>query len=361
MNEFNKTKPYNGLPLLPPKTILETTKVLRKTIDASRALAQLNGMLTNLPNPTLFLDTIHLQEAKASSEIENIITTNDDLYKSLVADKKFDNSATKEVISYKEALYNGLRDIEKRPFISTNLCIEIVQSIKKNTAGIRTTPGIALKNAQGQTIYTPPTGESIIREKLANLETFINSKSELDPLIKMALMHYQFEAIHPFSNGNGRTGRILLLLYLKLEKLLDTPAIYLSEFIIKNKSDYYTKLRLVTENNDWESWVLYMLEMVEYTANNGLKRLKDVTELMEVMSTEIKQSLPKVYTKELVEILFKLPYTKRKFLIEAQLGTPKTVGNYLMLLEEAGFLKSEKVGKEKLYLNHRLMNILEQS
>jgi Fic family protein len=312
MKDFNNTKPYNGLPLLPPKTILETAKVLRKTNDASRALAQLNGMLTNLPNPTLFLDTIHLQEAKASSEIENIITTNDDLYKSLVADKKFDNPATKEGISYKEALYNGLRDIEKLPFISTNLCIEIVQSIKKNKAGIRTTPRIALKNAQGQTIYTPPTGESIIREKLANLETFINSKSELGPLIKMALMHYQFEAIHPFSDGNGRTGKILLLLYLKLEKLLDTPAIYLSKFIIKNKSDYFTKLRLVTENNDWESWVLHILEMVEYTANNGLKHLKDVTELMEVMSIEIKQSLPKVYTKELVEILFRLPLYKKK-------------------------------------------------
>lgn len=361
MANFNKTKPYNSLPLLPPKTVLETTKVLRKTIEASRALSQLNGMLTNLPNPTLFLDTIHLQEAKASSEIENIITTNDDLYKSLVADKKFDNSATKEVISYKEALYNGLRDIEKRPFISTNLCIEIVQSIKKNTAGIRTTPGTALKNTQGHTIYTPPTGESIIREKLANLETFINGKNELDPLIKMALMHYQFEAIHPFSDGNGRTGRILLLLYLKLEKLLDTPAIYLSEFIIKNKSDYYTKLRQVTENNDWESWVLYMLEMIEYTAKKGLQRLKNVTELMELMTIEIKESLPKVYTKELVEILFRLPYTKRKFLIEANLGTPKTVGNYLILLEKAGFLRSEKVGKEKLYLNHRLMNILEQS
>lgn len=360
MANFNKNKPYNSLALLPPITVLETTKVLRKAIDASRALAQLNGMLTNLPNPTLFLDTIHLQEAKASSEIENIITTNDDLYKSLVADKKFDNSATKEVISYKEALYNGLRDIEKRPFISTNLCIEIVQSIKKNTAGIRTTPGTALKNSQGHTIYTPPTGESIIREKLANLETFINGKNELDPLIKMALMHYQFEAIHPFSDGNGRTGRILLLLYLKLEKLLDTPAIYLSEFIIKNKSDYYTKLRQVTENNDWESWILYMLEMVEYTAKKGLQRLKNVTELMELMTIEIKESLPKVYTKELVEILFRLPYTKRKFLIEANLGTPKTVGNYLILLEKAGFLRSEKVGKEKLYLNHRLMNILEQ-
>jgi Fic family protein len=359
MAKFNKNKPYNSLPLLPPKTTLETTKVLRKTIDASRALAQLNGMLTNLPNPTLFLDTIHLQEAKASSEIENIITTNDDLYKSLVADKKFDNPGTKEVISYKEALWNGLQEIETHPFISTNLCVEIVQSIKKNTAGIRTTPGTTLKNANGETIYTPPTGEVVIREKMANLETFINSEDVLDPLIKMALMHYQFEAIHPFSDGNGRTGRILFLLYLKLEKLSDTPAIYLSEYIIKNKADYYTKLREVTENNDWEGWILYMLEMVEYTANKGLQRLKDVTDLMEVMTAEIRVTLPKVYTKELVEILFRLPYTKRQFLIDAKLGTPKTVGNYLIELEKAGFLISEKVGKEKLYLNHRLMAMLE--
>lgn len=359
MIKFNRKIPYNRLPILPPKTNLETTKVLRKTINASRALAQLNGLLTNLPNPTLFLDTIHLQEAKASSEIENIITTNDDLYKSLVADKKFGNPATKKVINYKEALWNGLQQIETRPFISTNLCVEIVQSIKKNTAGIRTTPGTALKNTNGETIYTPPTGEAVIREKLNNLETFINGEDAIDPLIKMALMHYQFEAIHPFSDGNGRTGRILLLLYLKIEKLLDTPAIYLSEYIIKNKADYYMKLRMVTENNDWEGWILYMLEMVEYTAKKGLERLRNVTSLMEQMATEIKETLPKVYTKELVEILFRLPYTKRQFLIDAKLGTPKTVGNYLMELEKYGFLISEKVGKEKLYLNHKLMAVLE--
>jgi len=361
MADFNRNTPYNELPLLPPKINLETVKVLRKTIDASRALARLNGMLTNLPNPTLFLDTIHLQEAKASSEIENIITTNDDLYKAIVADKKFGNPATKEVISYKEALWKSLADLEERPCINTNLCIEIVQSIKKNTAGIRTTPGTALKSSKGETIYTPPAGEEVIREKLANLETFINGEDNLDPLIKMALMHYQFEAIHPFSDGNGRTGRILLLMYLKLSKLLDTPAIYLSEYIIKNKADYYKKLRDVTENSDWESWILYMLEMVEFTANKGLQLLKDVTDLMQQMTTEIKETLPNVYTKELVEIVFRLPYTKRQFLIDEKLGSPKTVGNYLMALEDAGFLTSEKVGKEKLYLNHRLMAILEKS
>ena len=361
MTDFKRVEPYNLLAELPPKVSLESTKVLRKTIEASRSLAQLNGMLTNLPNPTLFLDTIHLQEAKASSEIENIITTNDDLYKALVADKKYDNYATKEVISYKEALWKGLAEIEKRPFITTKLCIELVQSIKQNTAGIRTTPGTALKNAKGETIYTPPTGEVIIKDKLKNLEDFINGDDDMDPLIKMALMHYQFEAIHPFSDGNGRTGRILLLLYLKIEKLLDTPAIYLSEYIIGNKNAYYRKLRNVTEKDDWEEWILYMLEMVKFTANKGQKRLKSIIELMDEMTTEIKSTLPKVYSKDLIEILFRLPYTKRQFLIDAKLGTPKTVGNYLRELEQAEFLTSEKVGKEKLYLNHLLMATLEDN
>ena len=355
---FNKDIPYNNLPVLPPKQDLETTAVLRKTITASRALSKLNGAITNLPNPRLFLDTIHLQEAKASSEIENIITTNDDLYQAIVADKKFDNPAAKEVISYKEALWHGLEQLEKKPFITTNLCIEIVQRIKQNTSEIRKTPGTALSNTKGETIYTPPTGESIIREKLANLEKFINEPSKLDPLIKMALMHYQFEAIHPFSDGNGRTGRILLLLYLKLEKLLDIPAIYLSEYIIDNKAAYYKKLRLVTEKQDWEGWVLYMLNMIETTAEKGLARLEEILALMENMSVEVKEKLPKAYSKELIEILFRLPYTKRQHLIDAKLGTPKTVGNYLRNLEKEGFLKSVKVGKEKLYLNFRLMKVL---
>ncbi len=359
MTQFDRRVPYNDLPLLPPQYELETRKVLLKTISASRALAQLNGALSNLPNPGLFLDTIHLQEAKASSEIENIITTNDDLYKLVVADKKFGNAATKEVLSYKEALWLGLNKLEVKPFITTNFCIEIVQCIKKNTAGIRVTPGTTLSNSNGEVIYTPPSGEDVIREKMANLEKFINQDNSLDPLIKMALMHYQFEAIHPFADGNGRTGRILLLLYLKMERLLDIPAIYLSEYIIKHKHAYYQKLRTVTENEDWEGFILYMLDMVEITAKKGLFRLKEVIALMELMSERIKEELPKVYSKDLTEILFKLPYTKRQFLIDLGLGTPKTVGNYLRDLEEAGYLKSVKVGKEKLYLNHQLMNILE--
>jgi Fic family protein len=359
MGKFNREIPYNDLPLLPPKADIETKEILRKTISAGRALAKLNGALLNLPNPTLFLDTIYLQEAKASSEVENIITTNDELYKALVADKKVENSATKEVLSYKEALWLGLEQLKSKPFITTNLCISIVQCIKQNSASIRVTPGTTLSNTQGEVIYTPPSGESVIREKLANLEKFINEDESIDPLIKMALMHYQFEAIHPFADGNGRTGRILLLLYLKLSGLLDTPAIYLSEYIIKNKADYYKKLRSVTENNDWESYILYMLDMIGETSNKGLERLNKITTTMANSADEIKTKLPKIYSKDLVEILFRLPYTKRQHLIDENIGNPKTVGNYLQTLEENGFLKSVKVGKEKLYLNEQLLKILE--
>lgn len=359
MNSFNKSQPYNNLPLLPPKADLETKEILTKTIKASRALAQLNGAIRNLPNPSLFLDTLHLQEAKASSEIENIITTNDDLYQAVVADKKFDNPATKEVISYKEAIWLGLKKLKKKPFITTNLCVELVQCIKQNTAGIRTTPGTTLSNIKGEVIYTPPSGEQVIREKMANLETFINENDSLDPLIKMAISHYQFEAIHPFSDGNGRTGRILLLLQLKLEQLLDIPALFLSEYIIKHKDQYYKGLRAVTEKNDWPKFIIFMLDMVETTSIKGLDRLESIIQLMETTGQEIKEKLPKVYSKDLVEVIFKLPYTKRQNLIDINLGTPKTVGNYLIALEEEGFLKSVRVGKEKLYLNQQLMNILE--
>lgn len=359
MSKFDKNIPYNDLPLLPPNADIETKDILRKTISAGRALAQLNGTLKNLPNPTLFLDTIYLQEAKASSEVENIITTNDELYQSLVADKKVENPATKEVLSYKEALWFGLEQLKKKPFITTNLCISIVQCIKQNTASIRVTPGTTLSNTKGEVIYTPPSGEAVIREKLANLEKFINEDDTIDPLIKMAIMHYQFEAIHPFADGNGRTGRILLLLYLKLSGLLDTPAIYLSEYIIKNKADYYKSLRNVTEKSDWENYILYMLDMIEETSNRGLERLNKITKIIDKTTEEIKTKLPKIYSKDLVEILFRLPYTKRQHLIDENIGNPKTVGNYLIALEENGFLKSVKVGKEKLYLNERLLKILE--
>lgn len=358
---YHSEKPFNDLPSLPPKAEIETVEILKKTILASRALSELKGAITNLSNPTLFIDTIYLQEAQASSAIENIITTQDELFKASIADKKIENSATKEVIHYKDALWYGFQQLNKRQVLNTNLFISIMQIIKENQSGIRNTPGTKLTNpTTGQIIYTPPEGEDIIREKLKDLEDFIHSEDDIDPLIKLALIHYQFEAIHPFVDGNGRTGRIIILLYLKLTGLLDLPALYMSEYIITHKQDYYLSLKRVTEKGDWKSWILYMLDMVEDTATKGRKQIASIERLMRTMSERIQKELPKLYSKDLMEVLFKLPYTKRIFLEQAGLGNLKTAGSYLNELEKAGILKSEMVGKEKLYLNTELMQILKQ-
>lgn len=360
MLDPRKNNAYNALPPLPPNIELESKTVLRKVIRASRALAHLNGAIRNLPNPTLFIDSIHLQEAKASSEIENIVTTHEKLYQSYVGEGKFRYGPQKEVINYKEALWLGFERLKDRPFITTNLCVEIVQCIKQNSAGIRVNAGTQLRNSYGEVVYTPPEGESVIRDKMAQLESFINGESELDPLIKMALAHYQFEAIHPFADGNGRTGRVLLLLHLKMEGLLDVPVLFLSEYIMKHRNEYYRLLRAVTQEGDWESFVLYMLDMVQQSSMAALNRLNKIVELIETTGNSIKERLPKVYSKELMDVLFRLPYTKRQDLIDLQLGTPKTVGGYLKLLEKHGFLRSEKMGRERLYLNEVLMKVLEE-
>ncbi|HOW24105.1 MAG TPA: Fic/DOC family N-terminal domain-containing protein [Bacteroidales bacterium] len=357
---FHPEIPYNDLPLLPPDSELESKAILKKAILASRALSELKGAITNLPNPALFIDTINLQEAQASSAIENIVTTQDELFKSYLAEKTIDNPVVKEVLHYKEALWMAWDQLDKSPLLTTNLFLRIVQVIKKNTAGIRNVPGTSLRNpATGKTIYTPPEGEQVIREKLYNLEEFIhNSGDGIDPLVKMAVLHYQFEAIHPFFDGNGRAGRIILLLYLKLAGLLDNPTMYLSKYIIENKNEYYTNLRTVTEKNDWQAWILFMLDMIEKTAHHGREQIISIESLMTEMGHKIQTDLPKIYSGDLLELIFKLPYTKRKQLVNAGLGNLKTVGNYLRELEEAGFLKSEKIGKEKLYLNDRLLHLL---
>ncbi len=354
---YDKNVPYNDLPDLPPRGI-DLSNIYKPLIASSRSLAQFNGAIKNLPNPHLFIDTIHLQEAKGSSEIENIVTTNERLYEQIVADKKYQNNSEKEVINYKKALFHGLAALEKRPFLHTNLYVEIMQIIKENTSGIRNTPGTILAGSDGKPVYTPPTGEQVIREKLAQLDEFINTNEEHDPLIKLAMIHYQFEAIHPFTDGNGRTGRIIMLLYLKMSGLLELPALYLSEYIISHKNEYYRKLNAVTAGNDWEAWIIYVLEMVDHAAIKGINRLDSITQIMEDTAKDIKNELPKIYSKELVEVLFYLPYTKRQALVDADLGTAKTVGNYLKELENKGFLISKKVGKEVLYLNHRLMAVL---
>lgn len=349
---YNPTIPYNDLPLLHAQLPLETTAVLKKLVTASRALAEFNGALLTLPNPHLFIDTIQLQEARASSEIENIVTTNDDLFRSVVADSKASYLNAKEVLHYKEALWLGLNALEERPVITTNLLVRMVQCVKGNTAGIRNAPGTQLTNpTSGKVVYTPPAGEEHIRGLLHNLETFMHSQDGLDPLVKLAAIHYQFEAIHPFMDGNGRVGRILLLLYLKLTGLVTHPSLFFSVYILEHRSAYYELLRGVTEREAWEPWVLFILDMVEKTAENNLMRINDIQRCMSEFSAELKSKLPKVYSRELVEALFHLPYIKRKYLVDAGFGTYKTVGNYLLRMEEEGLLKSELVGKERLFLN----------
>ena len=354
--------PFNNLPALPPKANIETVAILKKTISASRALSGLKEAITRLPNPTLLIDTINLQEAQASSAIENIITTQDELFKASIADKRIEDYATKEVIHYKDALWYGFEQLNTRPVLTTNLFIAIMQIIKENQSGIRNTPGTKLTNpVTGQVIYTPPEGEDVIRLKLKELEDFIHAEDDIDPLIKLALIHYQFEAIHPFIDGNGRTGRIIILLYLKLAGLMERPALYMSNYIINHKSDYYTNLRLVTEKGDWEKWILYILDMVEQTAIKGSKQVALVEMMMGKLDALMKHTMfPKGYSKSLLEEVFKLPYTKRSFLVQAGFGNLKTVGKYLNELEKAGVLKSEQIGKEKLYLNPELMKILKQ-
>lgn len=357
--EFDPLTPFNTLPDLSITSELETKKILKKTITASRALAELKGAITSLPNPVLFVDTLQLQEAQASSAIENIVTTQDALFQAFVASKKTEDSATKEVIHYKDALWFGVNQLNRKPLLTTNLFISLMQIIKENQSTIRQLPGTQLKNpATGQIIYTPPDGEQIIRHKLHALEDFIHEENEIDPLIKMAMIHYQFEAIHPFYDGNGRTGRIILLLFLKYSGLMDPPALFLSGYILKNKQQYYHHLRQVTEKQNWEGWILFMLDMIEATAISGARKIQMIEQEMETMGREIQKSSPALYYKELLEILFRLPYSKRPFLVDAGLGNSKTAGTYLNKLEAAGFLKSERIGKEKLYLNYRLMEIL---
>lgn len=360
--KYNPLKPYNHLPNLPPRTDLETKVIMKKIISSSRALSELKGAIKNLPNPLLFIDTVNLQEAQASSAVENIITTQDDLFRASVSEKTNESHATKEVLHYKDALWLGYEQVKKKQLLTTNLFISIMRVIKENQSGIRNLPGTQLKNpVTGKVVYTPPEGEAVIREKLKALEQFINTDDDIDPLVKMALIHYQFEAIHPFFDGNGRTGRIILLLYLKLAGLTDQPSLYLSNYILKNKNEYYTRLRNVTEKKNWEAWILYMLDMIEVTSISSRNRIEKIDQVMKTMGDKIKKQLPKIYSKDLIETLFRLPYTKRGSLEAAGLGNKKTAGTYLQSLEEKGFLKSETVGKEKLYLNFQLMNLLKKS
>ena len=354
---YHPEKPYNDLPLLPPKIELETKKVLKQAIAATRVLAELKGRADEIPNQSMLVNAITLQEAKDSSEIENIVTTQDNLYQAFSANTNTTDAQTKEVLRYRQALWEGYNNLNKRP-LSTNTFISIVQTIKENDAGIRKTMGTKITSNR-TTIYTPPEGEQTIRDLLKNLENFIHDANGIDDLIRLAVMHYQFEAIHPFPDGNGRTGRVLNILYLVEKGLLDAPILYLSKYIIENKNDYYQKLRGVTERQDWEAWVLFMLEGVEETAAYTLQKINAINALMEETILLAKEKLPnRVYSKELIELLFEQPYCKVKFLVDKGIAKRQTAAEYLQELEKIGILSSQKLGVENLFLNVGLFEIL---
>jgi len=357
---FDPLIPYNDLPLLPPAGDLETKAVLKKTIAAGRALAELKGLGETIPDQSVLVNSIVLQEAKASSEIENIVTTNDALFRALtVASPSGVDPSTKEVLRYREALWTGFHDLDLRTVLTTNTFVNIVNTIKEVQTGVRNLPGTVLSNpTSGEVIYTPPEGEGVIRDKLRNLEDYIHSPDGPDPLVKMATIHYQFEAIHPFSDGNGRTGRILNILYLVQQGLLDMPVLYLSRYIIENRSEYYRRLRMVTESREWEPWILYMLDAIENMARLTRQRILDIRRLLEETIDLVHDKLPRVYSKELVELLFRHPYTKVQFVVDGGLARRQTAGTYLRELESIGVLNSFRVGKENIFLNVRLYELL---
>jgi Fic family protein len=352
--------PFNDLPALPPKADVETKAILKRAIAASRALAELKGQGGAIPNQSMLVNSLVLQEAKASSEIENIVTTNDALFRAMAAGSGVVDPATKEVLRYRESLWQGYNAVKKHARLNADLFIRLVQAIKEDRSGIRDRPGTVIANPRTrEIIYTPPEGERVIRRKLDELDQFIHARDEMDPLVKLALSHYQFEAIHPFFDGNGRAGRLINILFLVARDLLDLPVLYMSKYIIDRKPDYYRLLRRVTEYAEWEAWVLYMLEAVENTARLTRQRILDIRALLDDTLAAAKRDLPsRVYSKELIELIFRQPYTKGQFVVDAGLAERKTAADYLQALEAAGILKSQKVGKENLYLNVGLYELL---
>ncbi len=347
------------LPMLPPHAELETKPVLKQLAKANRALAELKGYADTIPNKHILINAVMMNEAKDSSAIENIITTHDDLYKA-VSGASGASPAAKEVASYRTALWQGYESVKTREMLTTNMIIEIQSMIEKNRAGIRKLPGTVLRNERtGETVYTPPTGESEIRELLSDLEKYINEDNhDIDPLIKLAVIHYQFESIHPFYDGNGRTGRIINVLYLVLKELLDSPILYLSSYIIRNKFSYYRLLQGVRTSENWEEWIVYILVGIEETAEETLRLVKRINTEMEAMRLEMKEKLPKIYSKELIDLLFYEFYTKIIYIENGLSVTRKTAANYLTSLEKEGFLVSEKIGKERIYQNKRLFDLV---
>jgi Fic family protein len=358
VQDFDPAKPYNRLPPLPPAQETETKTVLRRCVTAGRALATLRQAAKLIPNQDVLINTIPLREAKDSSAIENVVTTNDKLFRFANVDPEKADDATKETLRYRSALFEGYRHIQRRP-LTTNVAISICRTIKNVELDIRRTPGTVLRNqGTGEVIYTPPEGEGVLREKLANWEKYLHEAEEVDPLIRMAVAHYQFEAIHPFPDGNGRTGRVINILFLIEQGLLDLPILYLSRYIGEKRSDYYRLLLDVTTKAAWEPWLLYMLQAVEETSSWTVDKIAAIKSLMEAAIRHVSTEMPALYSRELIEIIFTQPYCRIGNLVDAGLGNRNTAAKYLRELAAGGILVTRKEGREQLYINSRFLDLL---
>ena len=337
----------------------ESPEILKKLALSSRRLAELKGIAGSIPNQSILLNTLGLQEAKDSSEIENIITTHDELFKDDVLPDAFSNPAAKEVLRYRQALRIGFDQIKQSGLLTSNHIIQIQAELEQNNAGFRKLPGTTLKNAIGQVIYTPPQEPTEIVALMSDLERFINDAElfDVDPLIKMALIHHQFESIHPFYDGNGRTGRIINVLYLVKEGLLDSPILYLSSYIVRTKADYYSLLQSVRVEDRWEDWVLYMLEGIEQTAALAIETIQAIKVALQDYKHRIRADY-KFYSQDLINNLFTHPYTKIEFVQRDLQVSRITATKYLEALTEGGFLKKQKMGRGNYYINIALNSIL---
>ncbi len=358
MMGFNSNVPYNTLPALPPKTDVETRDILKRCIGARAALAELKQAGRLIPNQGVLINSIPFREARDSSEIENIVTTTDRLFRYAATNDASADAATKETLRYRTALFDGYQNVLRRP-LSVATAMTVCQTIKGTEIEIRRTPGTALKNDKtGQIIYTPPEGEPLLRDMLSNWERYIHEQRDIDPLIRMAVGHYQFEAIHPFTDGNGRTGRILNILYLVGEELLDIPVLYLSRYIVAHKDAYYEKLLRVTTAHEWEPWIIYMLDAIEATSHWTREKILAVAALMDQACSYTAAIKPTLYRKELIEIIFQQPYCKISFLVDAGIAKRATASRYLKELVEIGILEEVQEGREKIFINPKFLDLL---
>jgi Fic family protein len=354
---WSPDRPYNDLPPLPAATELETKPVLRQCIGARAALSELKRAAELIPNSGMLINTLPLLEAQSSTEIENIVTTTDRLFEHLDSAHAAD-PATKEALRYREALMRGFHDLARLP-MSTRLAESICTTIKDRAMRVRRVPGTTLTNAStGEVIYTPPEGESLLRELLADWERFLNEPSPVDPLIRLAAAHYQFEAIHPFTDGNGRTGRVLNSLYLIQEGLLSLPILYLSRSLIRRRADYYRLLLDVTRSAAWEPWLLFMLEAIEATAHWTVDKVLAIRDLAEHTAEFVATREPKIYSRELVDLLFRQPYCRIQDVVKADIAQRQTASTYLKRLAAIGVLEERKRGREKVFVHRELMTML---